>query len=104
MIVCFGCVATRTEKTGQLYSTLWCDICRNCEIVIIGMKTFSFVWIDGSLNHLVSNVVDNVTSTQQLFLLWCYVTQSQRDTFVQNFSEKRFFGALMDGTTEQVQK
>ena len=53
-IVCFGCVATRTVKTGRLF--LLCG-------VITGMKNFSRIWIDGSLNHRVSSVVDHATST-----------------------------------------
>ena len=50
------CDKDREDRT--IVSTLWCDVCKKYESSITGLKNFSRVWIDGSLNHRVSNVLE----------------------------------------------
>ncbi len=46
-------------------STIWCYVCRKYEGSIAGLKNFSRNWIEGSMNHRVSNVlVDHASSSQ----------------------------------------
>ena len=61
-LVWLRCDKDREDRT--IVSTLWCDVCKKYESSITGLKNFSRVWIDGSLNHRVSNVLDHATSIQ----------------------------------------
>ena len=43
-------------------ATLWCEACKKHEHSVQSLKNFSRVWITGSTNQKVSNVVDHATS------------------------------------------
>ena len=43
-------------------SILRCNVCHKFKDRITGLKNFSTVWIDGSMNHKTSNVLDHTKS------------------------------------------
>ena len=60
--VCSGC-GVHDDKS--LVSTLWCDVCRQHEARITGMRNFAS-WITGSTNHRTSSIVDHAKSEQHV--------------------------------------
>ena len=54
----------RCDKDREDKDYCFYDVCKKYESSITGLKNFSRVWIDGSLNHRVSNVLDHATSIQ----------------------------------------
>ncbi len=58
------CDVNSDDKT--LVSKLWCavPVCRKYEANITGHKNFSRVWLDGSGNHKISNILDHSKSEQ----------------------------------------
>ena len=66
------CTKDGTHKS--LVSTLWCDVCRQYEAKITGMRNFSDAWITGSTNHKSSNIVDHAKSEQHVSSMACMRT------------------------------
>ena len=65
--VCSGCMrCTKDDDDKSLVSTLWCDVCRQHEARITGMRNFSASWITGSTNHRTSSIVDHAKSEQHV--------------------------------------
>jgi hypothetical protein len=49
-------------KLDMDVASLYCDVCRKYEGNLESLKNFSRVWISGSTNQKVSNVLDHATS------------------------------------------
>ena len=62
--LCCGYDVQRMQQTF-LVSTLWCDIRRQYEAKITGMRQVSAARISGSTNHKSSNIVDVCNTSLQ---------------------------------------
>ena len=65
---------TKDRSDSSLVSTLWCDVCRQYEAKITGMRNFSLAWITGSTNHKTSNILDHAKSEKHARSMACMRT------------------------------
>ena len=56
------CEKDPSDRT--IVSTLFCQVCRQYESKIEGMRNYSAAWVNGSANHKTSNIVDHAKSEQ----------------------------------------
>ena len=48
----------------SIVDLLWCEVCRQHDDSIRGMKNYSAAWVNGTDNHKTSCIVDHATSSQ----------------------------------------
>ena len=71
--------ADRDTNDKSLVSTLWCAMCRKYESQISGQRNFSRAWIEGSVNHKTSNIIDHATSDQHKSAMTIHHRDQARD-------------------------
>ncbi len=95
-----GCVVQ--SKTSL--DTLWCETCRTFEDKICGTKNFSAVWIKGSTNQKLSNVLDHAKSDQHKRSMSVMRIQQAKATKAPLIEYAPIARSLLSGPMDQATK